>query len=217
MRVFAAEKQRVFGAEKFRLALVACVVTSLATIAPAYGWPLGQRMIERREARLEREVERTEMRWPRLEDATPAASSPNRFSPGMVRRLRRQGLTPEEIMALSAGRSPFAVTTAGREVAGRPVRTPEPAWQSAEQIPVDAGEALPVPASYTASETSVAPRDDVSPESVLVRPIPAEESAVVGPRFPGMPEGDVVPTKEEQSEAVITHEPIRLLPVPSSK
>ena len=222
MREFTAKQQRVFGAKPCRLALIAGVVATFAATPPVHGWPLGQRMIERREARLEREAEqtetRTEMRWLRLEGATTSAPSPNRFSPGMVRRLRRQGLTSEEIMALSAGRPPFAATTAGRVVgAPGPVRSPEPARQQADQIPVIAGEALPVPAGYTSKETSDAPRGVGSPESVLVRPTPAEDSAAVGPRFPGMPEADMVPTKEDQSDVVVTHEPIRLLPPPSSE
>jgi hypothetical protein len=222
MQKFAAEQQRDFGAKPWRLALVAGVVATFAATPPVYGWPLGQRLIERREARLERESEQTEMRsevrWLRLEGAATSAASPNRFSPGMVRRLRRQGLTPEEIMALSAGRPPFAATTAGREVgAPRPVRSPEPARQQVDQIPVIAGEALPVPAGYTAKETTAAPEGDGSPESVLVGPTLPEESAAVGPRFPGMPEADLVPTKEEQSDVVVTHDPIRLLPPPTSE
>lgn len=205
------------------LRIVTGVICLFVFTSPAFAWPRGQRIIERRESRLLRLDNRSELRWQRLEDTAASINSPNRLSPGMVRRLRRQGLSEDEIATFSAGKPPAAVNnnvgksyTPGKGTGVKHLSTLPPNQFNAEAL-----KALP-PSENRVVKTDQKPREVVQssatdPESVLVLPPSSTSSATIGPQFPGLLKGSSQSPETDVSPPVVTHEPIQLLPPPTPK
>ena len=193
----------------------------LMLTAPVFGWPLGQRTINRREARLQRLDERVEMRWQRLQHTPAATSSTNQLSPGMARRLRRQGLSPDEIAAFSSGTLPSPSTRTGGNYVGGDVISRPVAKLPPHLFRAEPSEALALPTGprepTNRDDNQVVQSSANTPETVLVQPSPHHESATAGPQFPGLMKGNSQAHEFENPEPVVTHEAIQLLPQPSLK
>jgi len=181
---------------------------------PAEARPRAERLAARRLARAERAAARAGMQLeqPPMSGAAITVVPAQALRPGVVRRLLRRGVTPEEIAAATGGATRLPVV-------GQPATGAAPGrfagggagWRDA------AAAALgdrPPPMADAAVETADGGRPDRT-RSVLVggeEPVPAAD---VGPVFPGLVDG--VPADRESATAVITHEPVELLPPPAAR
>ena len=217
-----------YGQHPLLRSCVLLFMLGLLTVAmsePAEAWPRAERVAERRLARAEQAAVRAESRVERLR---PDATGPvplQTLRPGVVRRLLRQGMTPEEIARISG----TGTVTPGTGTVQVPLagRVTQPAGQPEEPRQIAGGE-MPQPLAITESrpQTVKAPEvndravqtaasdDDDGTRSVLVTGVEPMITAAEGPIFPGL---SAAKATDEKPAAVVTHEPIELLPTPKQQ
>jgi len=199
--------------------LTPCLLAAvLATSAEAR--PRAERVAERRLARAEQAAARAEMRLERFQPQAPVAAPGQTLRPGVVRRLLRQGMTPEEIAAISRGGAVATPRGAQPPVARRADGSSAPPEQP-RQV---AGSLLPrvvtpPPASEagqskTVTDPQVAAAAGGTPDGTRSVLVTGEEPAAAteGPIFPGL--GQTPPPASSPAAPVVTHEPVELLPTP---
>lgn len=200
-------------------------VPSLLTVAmsePAEAWPRAERVAERRLARAEQAAVRAESRVERLQPQPVGSIPPQTLRPGVVRRLVRQGMTPEEIARISGTVTPPPGTGAVQwPLAGRvtqPAGQPEELWKIAdgeEPQPLATTESRPQtvqsPEVNDRAVQTAANNGNDETRSVLVTGAEPMATDTEGPIFPGLSAAKAASSKPA---AVVTHEPIELLPAP---
>jgi len=201
--------------------LTLCLLAA-AFAAPAEARPWAERVAERRLARAEQAAARAEIRLERFE-SQPAASAPAQsLRPGVVRRLLRQGMTPEEITRITGA----AAAVSGDRTARQPVaaRGPQPAAEPEQPRQFLGGQtAQPLTTAETSRQTARPPAGNDravqaaagnatdGTRSVLVTGAEPAATPTDGPVFPGLA---AQKTTDGEPAAVVTHEPVELLPTP---
>ena len=195
---------------------------TVAVTEPAEARPRGERVAERRLARAEQAVVRAEIRVERLQPQPVVAAAPQTLRPGIVRRLLRQGMTPEEIARISGA----GITPPGTRAVQLPRAVPvtPPAGQPEElrQFPGAAmtqplataetpPRTVPSPAGNDRAVQAAADDRNDGTRSVLVTGGEPMTTATEGPIFPGL---SAAKAANGKPAAVVTHEPIELLPTP---
>ena len=214
-----------YGQHPLLRSCVLLFVLGLLTVAmsePAEAWPRAERVAERRLARAEQAAVRAESRVERLRPEAAGSVPLQTLRPGVVRRLLRQGMTPEEIARISGG----GTVTPGMGTVQVPLagRVTQPAGQPEEPRQIAGGEmpqplataekrpqaVQPAAVNDRAVQAAADDRDDGT-RSVLVTGVEPMTTAAEGPIFPGL---STAKATDGKPAAVVTHEPIELLPAP---
>ena len=196
-----------------------CLLTTILAV-PAEASPRSERVAERRIVRAEQAAARAEIRLERLQPQAPVAAPSQTLRPGVVRRLLRKGMTPEEIAAISGG---GAVATANgaqpltvRQAEGLSTPREQPSQLAGSESPrggaptreKNAGQSKTVPDPQVAAAAGGTPDGT---RSVLVTGAEPMATGGDGPIFPGLA---TQKTSAGEPAAVVTHEPVELLPAP---
>lgn len=196
-----------------------CLLTAGLAV-PAEARPRAERVAERRLVRAEQAAARAEMRLERLQPQVPVAAPSQTLRPGVVRRLMRQGMTPEEIAAISGGGA--LATPIGaqppivRQAEGLSTPREQPSQLAGSQSPrvetpapeKNAGQ------SKTVTDPQVSAAAGGTPDGTRSVLVTGEEPAAAneGPIFPGL--GQTPSPASSPAAPVVTHEPVELLPTP---
>lgn len=190
------------------------LLTAAAT-EPAEARPRAERVAERRLARAELRLERAEARA-----VAPAAAVPAQtLRPGVVRRLLRQGMTPDEIAAITGNGPRTSPAATGRPPVGRQSTQPPASLSVPGETPAGSLAATPLRPDrdnrpVTVVDPSVKVAGGTEPDgrrSVLVTGEQPAAAVGEGPIFPGLAADKAGPGKPA---AVVTHDPVELLPTP---
>ena len=193
---------------------------AVALAVPAEARPRAERVTERRLARAEQAAARAEMRLERFQPQAPVAAPSQTLRPGVVRRLLRQGMTPDEIAAISGGGA--VATPIGaqppivRQAEGLSAPPEQPRQLAGSRLPrgVTPPPATKAGRSRTVTDPQVAAAAGGIPDSTRSVLVNGEEPAAAdeGPVFPGL--GQTPQPASGAAAPVVTHEPVELLPTP---